>query len=79
MMPSHLQATTPAYRTIRLRLPALKDLGFFAIAADFVEVDAGDDQLVFGASVVPAQETVAGADVEGVAYTIESAVCEPAG
>ncbi|MFH1763014.1 MAG: DUF4382 domain-containing protein [Gemmatimonadota bacterium] len=37
----------------------------------------GTDQLSFTATVDPAQVTVAGAEVTGVAYTIQSALCQP--
>lgn len=39
----------------------------------------GTDQLTFTATVDPAQVTVSGAEVTGVAYTIQSAQCQPVG
>lgn len=55
--------------TIAFLAPSTYTLGYVGT------LELGDDDLVFTASVDPAQAVVADTDVEGVTYTIESAQC----
>jgi len=69
----------PIVRTGTVATDGTFQIGFLASGSyDLGYVGAlvlDDHQLIFGASVIPTQAMMDGADVEGVAYTIESATC----